>query len=166
MTSLIKQYAQRDSRLENITLTGFISDNGFKSGNATIQKPAYAAIDLTKSKNFSIDTKVLTLRSDSGVYLLVRAYLSSSKPPSYFQNFEFDIFLTPPTTSQGILFQIYSNQADAEGALVNGAPDRTLWTIISTDATTFPATKPGVIAFKVLNNSIILKSLSPYFISS
>jgi len=166
MTSLIKQYAQRDSRLENITLTGFIGDNGFKSGNATVQKPAYAAIDLTKSKNFSIDTKVLTLRSDSGVYLLVRAYLSSSKPPSYFQNFEFDIFLTPPTTSQGILFQIYSNQADAEGALVNGAPDRTLWTIISTDATTFPATKPGIIAFKVLNNSIILKSLSPYFISS
>jgi hypothetical protein len=28
MTSLIKQYAQRDSRLENITLTGFIRDNG------------------------------------------------------------------------------------------------------------------------------------------
>jgi len=166
MTSLIKQYAQRDSRLENITLTGFIRDNGFKSGNATVQKQAYAAIDLTKSKNFSIDTKVLTLRSDSGTYLLVRAYLSSTKPPSYFQNFEFDIFLTPPTTSQGILFQIYSNLADAEGALVNGAPDRTLWTIISTDATTFPATKPGIIAFKVLNNSIILKSLSPYFISS
>ena len=33
MTSLIKQYAQRDSRLENVTLTGFITNNGGKSGS-------------------------------------------------------------------------------------------------------------------------------------
>ena len=65
MTSLLRKYAQNDTRLENVTLTGFISDNGFKTGALTIQRPAYAPIDLTKSKNFSIDTRVLTLRTDS-----------------------------------------------------------------------------------------------------
>jgi len=162
MTSLIKQYAQRDSRLENITLTGFITNNGGKSALVSEQRPAYAAIDLTKSKNFSIDTKVLTLRTDSGTYLLVRAYLSSTKPPSYFQNFEFDIFLIPPTTEQWVYFQIYSNQADAEKALVDGGT-ATLYSISNENSTGDYATKPGIFTFKVLNNSIVLKSISPDF---
>jgi len=165
MTSLIKQYAQRDSRLENITLTGFITDNGGKTGLVSVQKPAYAAIDLTKSKNFCIDTRALTLRNDSGLYLLVRIYLSSTKPPSYFQNFEFDIFIIPRTTEQWIYIEVFSNQADAENALVIGAPNRRLYGISSENATGDYATNTGIITFKVLNNSIVLKSLSPNFTS-
>ena len=164
MTSLIKQYAQRDSRLENVTLTGFITNNGGKSGLISVQRPAYAAIDLTKSKNFSIDTKVLTLRTDSGTYLLVRAYLSSTKPPSYFQNFEFDIFITPPTTEQWVFFEIYPSQTIAENALVDAsALSAKLYGISSENSTGDYATKTGIFTFKVLNNSIVLKSISPNF---
>jgi len=165
MSSLIKQYAQRDTRLENITLTGFITDNGFKNGNVTIQKPAYAAIDLTKSKNFCIDTRALTLRNDSGLYLLVRLYLSSTKPPSYFQNFEFDIFIIPRTYEQLMYIEVFSNQEDAENALVVGAPNRRLYAISNSNATGDYATNTGIITFKVLNNSLVLKTLSPYFSS-
>jgi hypothetical protein len=165
MTSLIKQYAQRDSRLENITLTGFIRDNGGKSASVSAQKPAYAAIDLTKSKNFCIDTKVLTLRNDSGTYLLVRIYLSSTKPPSYFQNFEFDIFIIPPTTEQWVFIEVFSNQANAENALFVGAPTTRLYGISSENAAGDYAVETGIITFKVLNNSIVLKSLSPNFSS-
>ena len=166
MSSLIKQYAQRDTRLENITLTGFIRDNGGKTGLVSVQKPAYAAIDLTKSKNFCIDTRALTLRNDSGLYLLVRIYLSSTKPPSYFQNFEFDIFIIPRTTvEQWIYIEVFSNQADAENALVNGSPNRRLYAISSENATGDYATNTGIITFKVLNNSLVLKTISPYFSS-
>ena len=163
MTSLLKQYAQRDTRLENITLTGYIRNNGGKTGLVSVQRPAYAAIDLTKSKNFSIDTKVLTLRTDGGVQLLVRAYLSSTKPPSYFQNFEFDIFLIPPTIEQWVYFELYANQTDAENALVNGGTATRLCVISSENSSGDYSTKTGIFTFKVLNNSIVLKSISPYF---
>jgi len=163
MSSFLKQYSQRDTRLENITLTGFINDNGGKTGLVSVQKPAYAAIDLTKSKNFCIDTRALTLRNDSGLYLLVRIYLSSTKPPSYFQNFEFDIFIIPPTVEQWIYIEVFSNQADAENALVDGAPNRRLYAISSENAVGDYATNTGIITFKVLNNSLVLKTISPYF---
>ena len=163
MTSLIKQYAQRDSRLENITLTGFITNNGGKSGSVTEQQPAYAAIDLTKSKNFCIDTKVLTLRNDSGTGLLVRIFLSSTKPPSYFQNFEFDIFIIPPTEEQFINIEVFSNQTNAENALNIGAPTTRLYAITNENATGDYAITTGIITFKVLNNSLVLKTISPYF---
>jgi hypothetical protein len=94
MTSVLKSYAQRDNRLENITMTGFISNNGSKSGAITDQHPAYAGIDLTKSRNFAIDTRVLTIRTDGTGIFLLRIYISSTKPPTYYPNFEFDIFFT------------------------------------------------------------------------
>jgi hypothetical protein len=93
----------------------------------------------------------------------VRIYLSSTKPPSYFQNFEFDIFIIPPTVEQWIYIEVFSNQADAENALVDGAPNRRLYAISSENAVGDYATNTGIITFKVLNDSLVLKTISPYF---
>ena len=96
MTSVLRHFNERDTRLEVVPLTGYLTDNGGKNGTAPQQKPAYGAIDLTKSKNFSIDTRTLKLRTDSPINYLVRLYLTSTQPPSYYQNFEFDIFIAFP----------------------------------------------------------------------
>jgi hypothetical protein len=164
MTSLLRKYAQNDTRLENVTLTGFISDNGFKTGALTIQRPAYAPIDLTKSKNFSIDTRVLTLRTDSTDGFLLKIYISSSKPPSYNQNFDFDIFLTPPINEQRIFIDIYADKVNAENSITL-SPSVRLYQIIN-EYPTSPgdySDQTGIISFKVLNNSIILKSIPPFW---
>jgi hypothetical protein len=165
MTSLIRNYAQRDNRLESVELTGFVRDNGIKAGTPGQQKPAYAAIDLTRSKNFSIDTRVLIKRSDSSGPFLVRAYISSSKPPSYYQNLEFDIFVIPPTVESPLLVEIYSNRSTAENAQVTGGNP-----LISVTNEIPPASgdfsdKTGIITCKVINNSIVLKNVSPNFSS-
>jgi len=165
MTSVLTKYAQRDNRLESVTLTGFITTNGGKSASITEQRPAYAAIDLTKSKNFSIDTRVLTLRTDSPTYFLLRIYISSRKPPSYYQNLEFDIFITPPSGDQWLFIEVYADKTNAENALVIGSGYKRLYAFSNeippnsgdyTDNT-------GVVSFKILNNSIVLKSIPPDF---
>ena len=166
MTSLLKNYAQNDTRLENVTLTGYISNNGVITGTPGDQHPAYAAIDLTKSKNFRVDTRVLTLRTDSGINpsFLLRIYISSSKPPSYNQNFDFDIFVDPPTGERLIYIQVYANKAAAENAQVvgNGAQLYTASNYIP-DTNDDYSSQTGILSFKVLNNSIIFKSISPYY---
>jgi len=164
MTSLQKNYAQRDNRLEVVTMTGFISNNGSKNGPISGNNPAYAAIDLTKSRNFAIDTRVLSLRTDggTGIYLL-RIYVSSTKPPSYYQNFEFDIFFTPPGNEQQIFIEIYGSQADAENAQIiatgrlYGISNRIPGSVDEFSDVT------GILTFKVLNNTIVLKSIPPSY---
>jgi hypothetical protein len=164
MTSVLTNYSQRDNRLENVTLTGFVSNNGGKSGSITEQRPAYAAIDLTKSKNFSIDTRVLTLRTDSPTYFLLRIYISSSKPPSYYQNFEFDIFITPPDDDANYLYiEIYADEENAENASIIGSGYKRLYAFTNITPSDDYSNKTGIVTFKVLNNSIILKNIPPDF---
>lgn len=165
MTSVLTNYAQRDTGLEHVTLTGFITNNGGKSASIPEQHPAYAAIDLTKGKNFSIDTTVLRLRTDSPTYFLLRIYISSSKPPAYYQNFEFDIFITPPSGSQWLFIEIFADKENAEKALVIGSGYKRLYGMTN-EIPTSPGDytdNTGVITFKVLNNSIILKNIPPEF---
>jgi hypothetical protein len=160
MSSLIKSYVQRDSRLEVVPLTGFITDNGSIAGVASAQKPAYAEINLTKSKNFSIDTRTLIKRGDGAGTFLVRIFLSSSKPPSNYQNFEFDIFIAPPTGERLILYEMYASQADAEYALiVNNTKIYSFTNEIQPSGDY--STSTGIATFKVLNDSIVIKNLSP-----
>jgi len=165
MTSVQKNYAQRDTHLEVVTMTGFISNNGTKAGGGTPaqQNPAYAGIDLTKSRNFAIDTRTLTLRND-GANFLLRIYISSTQPPSYYQNFEFDIFITPPGNEESIFIQIYANQADAENAQITGNGGQ-LYGITNTYPTGSGdySDLTGILTFKVLNNSIVLKSIPPSY---
>ena len=162
MTSVRKDYSQRDNRLENITLTGFISDNGATSGLVTAWKPAYAAIDLTKSKNFVIDTCVLTLRNNSPRRLLVCIYINSSNPPASYPNFEFDIIIT--TRSTWIYFMVFPNKKSAE-AYMNG----TSTTKIIDFSNEYPVSSgtytesTGIASFKVLNNDVKFKGLTPFF---
>ena len=104
MTSVQTRYAQYDTREEDIQLTGYVKNNGAVTSinNVPPQQPAYAAIDLTKSRNFCIDARVLELRTDSvtGLEYLLRIYVDSTKPPLYYTNFEYNIFITlPPITS-------------------------------------------------------------------
>jgi hypothetical protein len=165
MTSIATNYYQRDTRLESIPLTGFISNNGLKTASVTEQRPAYAAIDLTKSKNFSIDTTVLRLRTDAPNAFLLRMYISSIKPPQYYQNFEFDVFITPPTGDQLLVIEVYPDQANAEKALLMGGGYVKLYGITNEIPSSLGdySDIPGILTFKVLGNSIILKGISPNF---
>jgi hypothetical protein len=173
MTSLLKSYAQRDNSLETITLTGFISNNGIKNGGPGEQHPAYAGIDLTKSKNFNIDARGLTLRTDnpliSSGYLL-RIYINSTKPPSYNPNFEFDIFITPPVTGGNgpvSLIEIYPSKASAEKAQTTITDVGRLYRITNQlpNSPGDYSDLTGTLTFKVLNNTIILKSIPPSYSS-
>ena len=163
MSSASKYYAQRDTHLETITLNGNIRNNGAKNGTPPEQNPAYAGIDLTKSRNFAIDTRVLTLRTDGNGYCLLRIYLSSTKPPSYYQNFEFDIFFTPPRNEQPIFIEIYGSKEAAENAQIIFAG------LLYRISNKYPGSvddyseMSGILTFKVLNNSIILKSIPPSY---
>lgn len=163
MTSVQTKYAQRDTRLETITLTGNISNNGSKSGAISDQNPAYAGIDLTKSRNFVIDTSILTIRTDGTGIFLLRIYLSSTKPPSYYQNFEFDIFFTPPGNEQPIFIEIYGSKAAAENAqIIATGPLYGISNEYPGNLNEYSDVS-GIITFKVLNNSIILKSIPPSY---
>ena len=63
MASVQTIFAQRDNRLEAVTLTGYITNNGTidSVNNVPPQQPVYAAINLTKAQNFLIDLRNLTL---------------------------------------------------------------------------------------------------------
>jgi len=162
MTSIQTHYAQQDNRLETITMTGNINNNGSKGGVPADRNPAYAAIDLRKSKNFSIDTSILRPRSDvtpqDQLYLL-RIYISSTKPPSSYQNFEFDIFIIPPGNEQRLFIEIYANQvaAETENDRLFGISNR------FPDGSGDYSDQSGFLSFKTLNNSIVLKTIPPSY---
>jgi len=161
MTSVLRHFNERDTRLEVVPLTGYLTDNGGKNGSASQQKPAYGAIDLTKSKNFSVDTRTLKLRNDSPISYLIRLYLTSTQPPSYYQNFEFDIFIAfPAITPTLTIIEVYATEANAENAQVIG-PTYRLFAISNIWDNDF-YTGTAIVTFKVLNNSLVLKSMSPY----
>lgn len=163
MSSLQSKFSQRDNRLETITLTGYIQNNGLidSLNNVPPQHPAYAEINLTKAQNFFIDTRILTLRTDpggTGIQYLLRIYMNPTKPPLYYQNFEWTIFLRLPQTSLNYLgIEVFRNKDEAESVdnnflfeLSNESPDGSnIW--------------PGVaaITMQVVNNEYILKSVSP-----
>jgi hypothetical protein len=163
MASVQTRFAQRDTRFEQITLTGYIQNNGTidSINNVPQQHPAYAEINLTKSQNFLIDTRILRLRTDpggTGIEYLLRIYIDPTKPPLYHQNFEWTMFIRLPQTSLNYLaIEVYSSKDEAESInenflfeLSNQTPDGS-------------STWPGMsaITMQVVNNEYILKSVSP-----
>jgi len=163
MASVQTRFAQRDNRFEQITLTGYITNNGTidSVNNVPPQHPAYAEIDLTKSQNFLIDTRILSLRTDpggTGIEYLLRIYINPTKPPLYHQNFEWTMFIRLPQTSLNYLaIEVYDSKDEAESVnenflfeLSNQTPDGS-------------STWPGMsaITMQVMNNEYVLKSVSP-----
>jgi hypothetical protein len=169
MTSVVSRYYQRDNRLETVILTGSLKNNGTidSVNNVPPEQPAYAAIDLTKATNFYIDASLLRLRplSDgTGIEYLIRIYVDSTKPPLYWQNFEWTIFikLPPPEVAptyadRWTAIEFFRTKAEAESVdnnylftVSNGSPDgNDVW----------PGT--AAITIQVVNNEYILKSVSP-----
>jgi hypothetical protein len=157
MTSVQRRYAQRDNRLETVTLTGYIQNNGDVTGGT--EQPAFAEINLTKAQNFYIDTRNLVLRTEFGAQYLLRIYMTSTKPPLYYQNFEWTIFIELPATSlKWIAIQVYRTKEEAEDLigsnflfeLSNESPD---------GINIYPGR--SAITMQVMNNQYLLKSASP-----
>jgi hypothetical protein len=163
MSSVQSRFAQRDNRLEQITLTGYITNNGTidSEDNDPPQHPAYAEINLTKAQNFLIDTRVLTLRTDpggAGIQYLLRIYIDPTKPPLYYQNFEWTIFVRLPQTSLNwIAIEVFSSKEEAESV------DNNFLFELSNPTPDGSSTWPGMsaITMQVVNNEYILKSTSP-----
>jgi hypothetical protein len=162
MTSVQSRYAQRDNRLEVVTLTGFITNNGSidSLNNIPPQHPAYAEINLTHAQNFLIDTRNLILRTDvgTGIQYLLRIYIDTTQPPLYYQNFEWTIFIHLPQTSMNwIGIEVFRTKNEAESVdnnflfeVSNQSPDgNNIWTGMA------------AITMQVVNNNYILKSVSP-----
>jgi hypothetical protein len=163
MSSVQTRFAQRDNRLNTVTLSGYIKNNGTINSvnNVPPQHPAYASINLTQAQNFVIDTRILTLRTDpgTGIQYLLRIYIEPTQPPLYYQNFEWTIFIKLPETSLNwIAIEVFRNQAEAESVnnnylfvVSNQTPDGS---IIWPSAT-------AAITMQVVDNNYILKSVSP-----
>jgi hypothetical protein len=133
--------------------------------NVPPQQPAYAQINLTKAQNFFIDARGLTLRTDpggTGIEYLIRIYMDATKPPLYYENFEWTIFINLPyddivSPNKFVIIEVYRNKDEAESvnenylfSLSNESPDgNDIW--------------PGKAAITIQNvdNEYILKSCSP-----
>jgi hypothetical protein len=165
MTSLQTRFAQRDNRLETVTLTGFLTNNGTidSVNNVPPQQPAYAAINLTKAQNFFIDTGLLRLRTDAGgtgIEYLIRIYMDSTKPPLYNQNFEWTILITlpPQVANKWTEIQVYQTQALAESV-----DENYLFALTNVNDNDVITTYTGIVAITIqlMNNVYVLKSCSP-----
>ena len=165
MTSVQSHFAQRDNRLEQVALTGYITDNGTidSINNVPPQKPAYAQINATKAQNFHIDARNLRLRTDAGgtgIEYLIRIYMDSTKPPLYYENFEWTILITlpPQVANKWTEIQVYQTQAEAESVNENYS-----FALTNTDDNSVITTYTGVVAItmQLFNNTYILKSCSP-----
>jgi hypothetical protein len=163
MSSIFRRVSQRDTRIENVILSGNISQNGRINGADIDQHPAYAAVDLRKSKNFTVNTDVLTLRTDDPPYdilgYMVNIYIDSSRPPLYYPNLEFNIIFTLKSAEK-FFITIYENKQQAEELY---SVSNKLYQITN-EYTSDPgeySSGTQIMTFQVVNNKIILKSLSP-----
>ena len=165
MTSVETRFAQRDNRLETVTLTGNITDNGTidSINNVPPQNPAYAQINVTKAQNFYIDARNLRLRTDAGgtgIEYLIRIYMDPTKPPLYYQNFEWTILITlpPQVANKWTEIQVYQTQALAESV-----DENYLFSLSNVNDNDVITTYTGIVAITMqnVNNNYILKSCSP-----
>jgi hypothetical protein len=171
MTSILSHYSQNDTRLEYIKLTGSITNNGTATTQpAQHDQPAYGAIDLRLSKNFFLDARQLTLRTDpptTGAEYLVSLYLTSTRPPKYNPNYEFNLIVTPPLKGGGtpglfLFLNIYTNKNDAYNN-----PTKYAYQLVNVITYLTPpvvSQSQQVITFQVVNNTIVLKTLPPGFV--
>jgi hypothetical protein len=105
----------------------------------------------------------LTLRTDAGgtgIEYLLRIYMDPTKPPLYYQNFEWTIFLQLPPEIANIWteIEIYQNKAEAESINENY-----LYALTNTNDSGVITTYDGIVAItmQLINNEYILKSVSP-----
>jgi hypothetical protein len=114
MTSVERFYAQRDNRLIDVSLTGFITDNGTKSGMSDVNQPAIATLNVRDSRLFTFDTRSLVLRS-GGAWYLVGIEFSKISPPRFYPGFEINIVINVKDTNVGtavpLVFRIQKNPA-------------------------------------------------------
>lgn len=117
----------------------------------------------TKAQNFLIDTRSLTLRTDpggTGIEYLLRIYMEATKPPLYYQNFEWTMFIELPTYIAGkwLEIEIFYNQSEAESV-----DNNYLYSLTNTNNNGIITSTEGTVAItmQLLNNRYILKSVSP-----
>jgi hypothetical protein len=114
MTSVQSFYQQRDNRLIDVSLTGFIKENGEISGLFDLYQPAIATLDVTDSRLFMFDTRDLVLR-DTGVAYLVGIEFNEIQPPKFYPGFEINIIINVKDTNIGtpvpMIIRIQKNPA-------------------------------------------------------
>lgn len=112
MSSVQRFYAQRDNRIINVPLTGFITNNGTVSGSGPgLNNAAVASLDVRQSRLFTVDTRALTLRA-SGVWYLVGVVFPQMSPPQYYPGFEVNIIFNVKDTNPPdvpLIFRIQKN---------------------------------------------------------
>lgn len=119
MTSVGSFYAQRDNRLIDISLSGYITSNGTLDNGDN--HPAVASLDVSLSKLFSIDTRALAIRGSSDPYFpvwyLVGVVFSGAHPPKFYPGFEVNIIFNVKDTNgpppYPLIFRIQKNPAVA-----------------------------------------------------
>ena len=170
MTSIIRQYSQSDNRVETITLSGFLTNNGtFTVSPPQVDHPAFAEINLTLSKNFTLDARNLVLRTEapSGHVYLIHLYISSITPPAYTPNREFQVIITLPLKGNGspgifTFIKIFTNKDDAYN---NSSNKYTITNLIVVGEESTVSQGRQILTFEVVDNSFVLKALSPGLVS-
>jgi hypothetical protein len=117
MSSVGSFYAQRDNRLKDISLTGYVANNGTLDNGDN--QAAVASLDVSLSKLFKVDTRDLVIRGSSGpyfpVYYLIGVVFSGTQPPLYYPGFEVNIIFnvkdTNVPTPYPLIFRIQKNPA-------------------------------------------------------
>jgi hypothetical protein len=98
MSSIKSFYAQRDNRVLDVKLTGYITDNGAISGSVDINHAAVASLNTNYSQLFLFDTRDLSLRS-GGVWYLVGIVFPNVSPPRFYPGFEINIVINVKDTN-------------------------------------------------------------------
>lgn len=119
MSSVGSFYAQRDNRLVNVELTGYVNDNGTLDNGDN--HPAVATLNVSVSKLFTVNTRSLVLRGSSGPFVpewyLVGVDFSGTQPPRFYPGFEvniiFDVKDTNGPPPYPLIIRIQKNPAVA-----------------------------------------------------
>ena len=117
MSSVRRFYAQRDNRSIDVSLTGYVANNGTLDNGDN--HAAVASLDVSTSTLFNIDTRSLTIRGSSGPYFPVNylfgVVFSGTQPPNFYPGFEVNIIFnvkdTNVPTPYPLIFRIQKNPA-------------------------------------------------------
>lgn len=115
MSSTQRFYAQRDNRIIDVPLTGYVTSNGVLDNSDT--HAAVASLDVSASQLFTVDTRQLQLRGSEGgfdpVEYLVGVVFPNLSPPKFYPGLEVNIIFnvkdTNVPTPYPLIFRIQKN---------------------------------------------------------
>jgi hypothetical protein len=123
MSSVSRYYPDRDNRLVKVTLSGYVTGNGYYDEEEEEDRYAIAVLDITKSKFFEIDPNEIDstgsiINDETYIYDTLIIQIIGNDKTMYYPGNEINVIIRPKNITSE--YELYIKIMSEVTSLING----------------------------------------------